>query len=131
MTRSSARFGIAVAFALCLGSSAGLAQEHDSALKSVMKMLGFATDLGPPADFVIQSRPKGESDYVPVFRPPPEPARPVLNDKQLQAVKTDLDAVEKRDDVMRRSSPAAKNEAAKGAPAQKRKAKPAAANHQE
>lgn len=135
MTRSGAGFGIAIAFALCVGSSACLAQERDSALKSVMKMLGFATDVGPPADFVVQSRPTGKSEYIPVFRPPSEPAKPLLNDKQLQAVKSDLDAVQKRDEALRRSSPgaeaSAKPEAAKGAPVHKRKAKPATAKRQE
>ena len=56
-------------------------------------MLGFATDVAPPADFVLQSRPKGDLDYIPVFQPPPEPAKPALNDKELKAVKGDLDSV--------------------------------------
>jgi hypothetical protein len=129
MARSGAGFGIVVASAVCLGSSGCLAQESDSPLKSVMKIMGFATDLSPPADFVIQSRPKGEPDYIPVFQAPPEPARPALNDKQLRAVKSDLDSVEKRDDAIRRAFPPAVNATAEEAPARKGKTKPAAATH--
>ena len=129
MARWGARFGIFVASAVCLGSSGCPAQEADSPLKSVMKMMGFATDLAPPADFVRQSRPKGELDYIPVFQPPTEPARPALNDKQLQAVKSDLDSVEKRDDDLRRAFPPAAGATVAEAPARTGKTKPAAAKH--
>ena len=78
---------------LAFGLSASLAQQSDSPLKSAMKILGFATDVAPPADFVLQSRPKGDLDFIPIFQPPPEPARPALNDKELKAVKGDLDSV--------------------------------------
>jgi hypothetical protein len=129
MTRLGAGFGIVVASALCVGSSSCPAQEGDGPLKSVMKVMGFATDVGPPADFVLQSRPKGELDYIPVFQPPPEPARPALNDKQLQAVKGDLDSVEKRDDALRRAFPPAAEATAEQAPARKGKTTRAAAKH--
>ena len=66
------------------------------------KILGFATDVAPPADFVDKSRPQGDLDYIPIFQPPPEPAKPVLNDKELTALKGDLDSVEKRHDALRR-----------------------------
>ena len=95
MARASVRIGIA-AVAACLWSSASLAQQAESPLRSVMKIMGFATDVAPPADFVLQSRPKGDLDFIPVFQPPPEPPKPALNDKDLKAVKGDLDSVEKR-----------------------------------
>jgi hypothetical protein len=125
---ASARVGIVVAAAACLWCSASLAQQADNLLKSGMKMLGFATDVAPPADFVLQSRPNGDLDYIPIFQPPPEPAKPALNDKELKAVKGDLDSVQKRDDAIRQAFPPAVNAAAEEAAAKKAKSKPAAAN---
>ena len=125
---ASARVGIVVAAAACLWCSASLAQQADNLLKSGMKMLGFATDVAPPADFVLQSRPKGDLDYIPIFQPPPEPAKPALNDKELKAVKGDLDSVQKRDDAIRQAFPPAVKAAAEEAAAKKAKSKPATAN---
>ena len=101
--RTTARILTFATASVC--ASATLAQQPDSLLKGAAKMLGFATDVGPPADFVLQSRPKGDLDYIPVFRPPPKPARKPLDAKQLNAVKGDLDSVEKKDDAIRRGFP--------------------------
>ena len=128
MAGASTRIGIVAATAACLWSSASFAQQGDSPLKSAMKMLGFATDVAPPADFVLQSRPRGDLDYIPIFQPPPEPAKPALNDKELKGVKGDLDSVQKRDDAIRQAFPAAVKAAAEEAAAKKMKAKPAAPN---
>ncbi len=113
MASASARIGIVAAAAACLWSSASFGQQADSPLKSAMKMLGFATDVAPPADFVLQSRPTGDLDYIPIFQPPPEPAKPALNDKELKAVKGDLDSVQKRDDAIRQAFPPAVKAAAR------------------
>ncbi len=118
---------------LWLSASAACAQQaqHDSPLKSAMKFLGFATDVNPPADFVEQSRPKKEGDFIPVFRPPPEPKRPVLNEKQLGALKGDLDSLETRADALRSAfPPAAKAVAEQKAAEQKKAAAKAAAKAQ-
>jgi hypothetical protein len=128
MANASAKAGIVVAAVACVWSSASLAQQADSPLKSVLKMLGFATDVAPPADFVLKSRPKGDLDFIPVFQPPPEPARPALNDKELKAVKSDLDSIETRGDALRQAYPPAVKAAAEEAAAKKAKAKPATAN---
>ena len=65
-----------------------------------------------------------EGDWIPVFQPPPEPARPVLKDKELNALRGDLDSVQKRGDAVRQGfPPAAKAVAAE----QAEKAKKAAA----
>ena len=73
-----------------------------------MKIMGFATDVAPPADFVLQSRPKGDLDYIPVFQPPPEPAKPALERQGAdRRSKGDLDSVEKRDDALRQAFPPA------------------------
>ena len=126
MAGASVRIGIA-AVAACLWSSASLAQQAESPLRSVMKIMGFATDVAPPADFVLQSRPKGDLDFIPVFQPPPEPPKPALNDKELKAVKGDLDSVQKRDEAIRQAYPPAVKAAAEEAAAKKAKTKPAAA----
>ena len=63
----------------------------------------------PPADFVTKTRPGADPDYIPVFQPPPEPARPTLKTDELKAVKSDLDATGKRHDALRQGfAPAAK-----------------------
>ncbi len=120
--------GLAVAIGACLWSSVSLAQQSDSPLKSAMKILGFATDVAPPADFVLQSRPKGDLDFIPVFQPPPEPAKPALNGKELNTVKGDLDSLEKRDDAIRQAFPPAAKAAAEEAAAKKAKTKPVPPN---
>ena len=128
MARSSAWGGIVAASAVCLWSAAGLAQQSDSVLKKGMKILGFATDVAPPADFVLQSRPKGDLEFIPIFQPPPEPAKPVLTDKELKAMKGELNSVQKRDDATRQAFPPAVKAAAEEAAAKKAKTKPATAS---
>ena len=68
---------LAVAALLASGPEV-YAQQQDSILKQAFKVFGFATDVGPPADFVDKTRPSGDLDYIPVFQPPPEPTRPAL-----------------------------------------------------
>jgi hypothetical protein len=109
--------------AACLLASAASAQQADSPLKSVMKLFGFATDVGEPQDFVVQSRPKTEPDYVPIFQPPPEPARKLLDDKGLNKLKGNLDAVQKRDDGLRSGFPPAAKAVAEEKAAQAKAAK--------
>ena len=96
-----------LACAACAWVSGASAQETDSPLKSAAKVLGFATDVAPPADFVLQSRPQGDLEYIPVFQPPPEPAKPALKDNDVTALKGDLDSVEKRHDSLRKGFPPA------------------------
>ena len=119
-----------LAVAACGWSAAASAQQTDNPLKNAAKIVGFATDVGPPADFVIQSRPQSDLDFIPVFQPPPEPAKPALNDKDLKAMKGDLDSVGKAHDAIRSDFPPAAKAVAeqKAADAKKAQAKPAAAN---
>ena len=124
---------MAIVFA-CGFVSAASAQQADGAavpsnpLKSVMKLMGFATDPPQPQDFVLKSRPEKE-DYIPVFQPPPEPARPVLKDKDLKTLQGDLDSVEKRADAARAGfPPAAAAVAEQKAQAAKARSKPKPAN---
>jgi hypothetical protein len=97
---------LAALFASCSGV---FAQQQDSILKQGFKVFGFATDVAPPADFVSKARPGADPDYIPVFQPPPEPARPTLKNDELKAMKGDLDAVGKQHDTLRQGfAPAAK-----------------------
>ncbi len=116
--------------AACAWSGGASAQQGDSLLKSAAKIAGFATDVAPPADFVLQSRPQTDQDYIPVFQPPPEPAKPVLSDKDLKTVRGDLDAVGKAHDAIRAAFPPAAKAVAeeKAAEAKKAQAKPPAAS---
>jgi hypothetical protein len=96
---------LSAVFASAPGASAQ--QQQDSLLKQAFKLFGFATDVAPPADFVSKTRSKGDLDYIPVFRPAPEPSRPVLKAPGLKSVKSDLDGINKRDDAIRRAFPPA------------------------
>jgi hypothetical protein len=101
--------GLLALAALFASGSDVFAQQQDSILKQGFKIFGFATDVAPPADFVTKTRPGADPDYIPVFQPPPEPARPALKTDELKAVKNDLDATGKRHDVLRQGfAPAAK-----------------------
>jgi hypothetical protein len=97
-----------LALAVFAGSgSAGFAQQSDNLLKQGAKLLGFATDVAPPADFVAKSRPPGDVDFIPVFQPPPEPARPAMKANDLKSLNGDLESVRKQADALRRAYPPA------------------------
>lgn len=116
----------AIAMAVAFGSaSAGSAQQADNPVKSVMKLLGFATDAPAAQDFVVKTRPEKEPDYIPIFQPPPEPAKPLLKDKDLNEMRGDLDSAEKQADAVRSAfPPAAKAVADEQAQAKKTPAQP-------
>jgi hypothetical protein len=82
-------------------------QEQDNIFKQGAKLLGFATDVAPPADFVQKSRPSGDLDYLPIFQPPPEPSRPAMKSDDLKKMKVDLDALEKAHNALRQAYPPA------------------------
>jgi len=98
-----------LALTALFASGSDVYAQQDSILKQAFKVFGFATDVGPPVDFVNKTRPGADPDYIPVFQPPPEPARPALKSDELKAVKGDLDGVQKRHDTLRQGfAPAAK-----------------------
>ena len=112
---------------LVVSAHAGQAQEQGNVLqqgknilKQGAKLLGFATDLAPPADFVAKSRPASDPDFIPVFQPPPEPALPALKETDLKAVKTDLDALQKKHDALRQAYPPAAKARAEAEAAKKK-----------
>ena len=110
-------FGLA---SLLASGSAVCAQQQDNILKQTFKIFGFATDVPPPAGFVAKTRPAGDLDYIPVFQPPPEPARPLMKSDQLKAIKSDLNSVDKRDDALRQAFPPAAKAMAEERAAQKK-----------
>ncbi len=112
--------GLLALAALSGSGSAVYAQQQDSILKQAFKVFGFATDVAPPADFVNKTRPGADPDYIPVFQPPPEPARPALKSDQLKAVKSDLDTVGKQHDTLRQAFPPAAKAMAEQQAAQKK-----------
>ena len=112
--------GLLALTALFASGSDVYAQQQDSILKQAFKVFGFATDVGAPADFVTKTRPGADPDYIPVFQPPPEPARPTLKDPDLKAMKTDLDGVEKQHDALRQAFPPAAKALAEQKAAQKK-----------
>jgi hypothetical protein len=121
--------GLLALTALVVSAHAGRAQEQDKdnilkqgdhILKQGAKLLGFATDVAPPADFVVKSRPPSDPDFIPLFQPPPEPTRPALNDKDLKAMKGELDAVQKVHDALRQAYPPAAKALAEEAAAKKK-----------
>jgi hypothetical protein len=107
--RRVALAGLLALAALFAGGSEAYAQQQDSILKQAFKVLGFATDVAPPQDFVTKTRPSGDLNYIPVFQPPPEPARPALKKDELKSMKGDLDGVQKQHDTLRQGfAPSAK-----------------------
>jgi hypothetical protein len=95
-------------------------QQGDHILKQGAKLLGFATDVDPPADFVQKSRPDHDLDFIPVFQPPPEPERPALEGVNLKAVKSQLDELQKKHDALRAAYPPAAKALAEEAAAKKK-----------
>jgi len=125
---------LAAAFAasLALGVVGARADDdgagQDSLLKSLMKAGGFATDVNPPKDFVLQARPQGGDDYVPIFRPALRDSKP-KTPAELKAMEADFKAVQARHDAMRAAFPpsakaVAEQKAAEAAKAKKKKTPP-------
>ncbi len=109
--RGVARTAFAGFFALAalFASASDVCAQQDNILKQAFKVFGFATDVAPPADFVAKTRAPTDPNYIPVFQPPPEPARPTLKTDELKAMKSELDAVGKQHDTIRQGfAPAAK-----------------------
>ena len=118
--RKTALVGLLALAALSASGSGVYAQQQDNILKQAAKVFGFATDVGPPADFVDKTRPASDLDYIPVFQPPPEPSRPALKEPEVKAMKSDLDGVEKQHDALRQAFPPAAKATAEDHAAQKK-----------
>lgn len=83
------------AFVLALtgGSATAFADDTFSShpLDSVLKALDLKTDVGKSPDFVEQSRPKTEMDFVPVGQPHPTRSVKVKTPAELKAMESELD----------------------------------------
>jgi hypothetical protein len=99
------------------------ASPPESPLRSLLKGAGLATDVAPPPDFVVQSRPAQAPAAIPAFAIPPEPPGKVKTAKELEAMDGDLEAVGKRHDALRAAYPPAARAVAAAAAAKKAKAK--------
>ena len=97
--------------------------QSDSTLKSVLKIVGFATDVNPPPDFVQQTRPAQPPSRIPVFIKSPEPPGNAKSIKDVDAMSSDLEAISKRDDKLRASFPPAAKAVAAAAAAKAAKSK--------
>jgi hypothetical protein len=115
-----------LALATALATTRAHAQDQDSIVHSIAKQTGLATDVAPPADFVLKSRSDAPTDRVPVFRTPDEPPSKTMTRTQLKAMDADLEAAGKKQDVLRAGfAPSAKAvaeaEAAKKAKREKKR----------
>lgn len=99
-SRGGRRAGLA-AFAIAFLATHACAQDQDSVLRSVAKKTGVATDVDPPADFVVKSRPAEPAGPMPVFGTPDEPNSKVMTPRELRAMDADLDSAGKKHDVLR------------------------------
>ena len=118
----------ALVVAVALGATPARAQDQETPLRSIAKKTGIATDVNPPADFVLKSRPAEPPAPMPVFGTPGEPSSKIQTPAQLRAMDTDLYSANKKHDVLRAGfGPSAKAMAeakAEAAEKAKRKKKP-------
>jgi hypothetical protein len=116
-----------VAAALIGISSASVATaqdaQSDSAMKSVLKIVGFATDVKPPPDFVQQSRPAQAPALIPAFVKSPEPPGTAKSAKQVEDIDSEMEAISKKHDALRASFPPSAKAVADAAAAKAAKAK--------
>ena len=70
-------------------------------VRDLAKKAGIATDPGAPADFIVNSRPQGEQDYVAVGRRETEHPVKIKTPADLKAMEVDFDAVKTRHDAIR------------------------------
>jgi hypothetical protein len=122
------RLAVLGALAIAVAASPACAQDQDSVWRSIAKKTGVATDVDPPADFVVKSRPAKPAEPMPVFGTPDEPNSKVMTPRELRAMDADLDSAGKKHDVLRSGfAPSAKAMAeAKAEAAEKAKRQKAA-----
>jgi hypothetical protein len=83
-------------------------QQDEGFVRNIAKQAGVATDVGPPQDFVLKSRPSAPKDYVPIFRKTEEHKTKVLSPDRLKAMEAELDAAGDHDAKIRDAFPPAR-----------------------
>jgi hypothetical protein len=83
------------------------APADDNIVKRAFKVFGFATDPGPPQDFVLETRPKAKGDYIPVGRKAFERKVQAKTPDELKAMQDDFDKVKAAHDALRANFPPA------------------------
>jgi hypothetical protein len=69
--------------------------------RTIAKKIGIATDPPEPADFVVNTRPTGEQDFIPIGRTETEHPIKVKTPAQLKAMENVFDGVKTRHDAFR------------------------------
>jgi hypothetical protein len=83
------------------------APDNDTIVKKAFKVFGFATDPGPPQDFVVKTRPPVEGDYVPAGRKAFTRDIKAKTPDELKAMQDDFDKVKAAHDAIRAGFPPA------------------------
>jgi hypothetical protein len=71
------------------------------AARTLAKKIGIATDPGEPADFVVNSRPATQGDFIPVGRKETEHTIKIKTPAEIKAMEADFDTVKVRHDALR------------------------------
>lgn len=95
----------------------------DSPIKSALKIVGLATDVGEPPDFVQKSRPAHPLPTIHPFAKPPEPPGTAKSANEVQDIDNDLESISKRDEALLATFPPSAKAVADAAAAKEAKAK--------
>ncbi len=109
--------------AILAGLALAPALAQESPFRAVAKAAGYATDVDPPPDFVVKSRPSAPAAPISVFGAPDEPPSKIMSRKDLKAMDADLESAGKTHDVLRNGFAPSARAVAEREAAQKAKAK--------
>jgi hypothetical protein len=77
---------------VCAASAGGCAEEAKSSVDSVLEWMNLKTDPGHAPDFVQQSRPAGDSSYIPVGQTHPTRTVKPKKPAEIKASEAELDS---------------------------------------
>jgi hypothetical protein len=90
---------------LILATASSQVSAQESLFDSIAKGAGLATDVAPPPDFVVVSRPTEPPTPIPVFGTPVEPPSSVKSPTDLKTMDADLERSGKKHDALRSAFP--------------------------
>jgi hypothetical protein len=103
------KYAMALAFFSALSAHAAAAQSADpqseSFIHAIARHAGLAAAQPDMPDFVRESRPETQGDYVPVFQIPDEPTSKLKTKADLKKMNDDLDKIDKTHDNLRSAFP--------------------------